>query len=286
MTLLFFSTFPNPVSFYWTYDPSVPLDLGAEPTEFLDDVAWFVRPSTLKHHVVVMVHGRSGNMAQVAPLARELIAAGHGVFLFDMPRKGIPHMFLRRRHWGAMIDDRDAGVVISYAIHKAFNLAVVNNTAPLVTLYGHSLGGAYALQEAADHCLLDAVISDGAPFSLAHAVLSHAGLSNNHTIDLIPAAAFWPRDKALLPWLYNFFELPYREVWAFTFDNSSRCDTPSRWLGLHSRQDSIVPASHLDQLRRRTAGAWRESNVVVINGSHWDPARPERVAAVLNFLSK
>lgn len=276
MAALYVSIWPNAIHFYATYNTTAALDLGAEPIALSGDVAWFVRPSAPERHMVVMVHGRSGNMAQVVPLARTLVAAGHGVLLFDMPRAGLPPFSAptRWRLWGAMVDDRLA----RRAIVDAVNLARALGNAP-VALYGHSLGGTFALQAASLACV-DVVISDGSPFSLVHAALSH--VLPSRPIDLAPPAAFWPAHG----WpLGGLFELEHREVWAFTLPTDSACTRAPRWLGLHSAHDEVVPVSHLEQLRKRSAGAWRAAQTLDVGGRHWEPDRPERARAVLDVLS-
>lgn len=277
---LFASMWANPVSFYATYDTTAALRMGAAPTEFLGDVAWFVRPSAPGRHMVVMVHGRSGNVAQVVPLARALVASGHGVLLFDMPRAGLPPLSAptHPRLWGAMIDDARAIRAIEAAVAHARTLTA-DERSP-IALYGHSLGGTYALQAAAIACV-DVVISDGSPFSLAAAALSHFVPSK--PIVFLPPALFAPARGSAFGWLFEFVD---REVWAFTLPTATACATPPRWLGLHSSDDRVVPVEHLEQLRARTAGAWRSLQTLDVGGRHWEPDRPERAVAVLAALAQ
>lgn len=250
-------TFPNYVHYYATYDPAAAFHIGARPVAFHKDIAWVVPVAKENASMVVMAHGRSGNVAQLVPLAKELIKEGHGVFMFEMPRQWVSQQPLGWLPFAPLITHERARHVFADAAKAAL---AINETAPLV-LYGHSLGGVYALQIAPGGA--DAVITDGTPFSFAHIAAEYIPLVHS----LFSRQSFYA-DRA--------------EMIAFHMPEPTSLSIA--WLGIHSVDDTVVPVSHLTELEIRTKGVWNRTEFAIISGPHYEPARPERVQAILQFL--
>lgn len=282
--VIYASMWPNPISYYLTADPLLGARHGLTPLPLCGGTAWAKAPVNSGRHFVVMVHGRSGNYAQNMPLALELIKAGHGVLLFDMPRSGFWPLHSEKREdwktWGKMVDDDNARRAIRLAVEVARYFYPYSP----IALYGHSLGGVYALQTALDpRHEIDVVITDGSPFSLTRAALSKIipvslieRVAPDHCAR--PIAETAPGYRGLL-------EPPHRELHAFSFRTYKHNTSKPYWLGLHSSDDWVVPVSHLGELHERTLGAWRASKQQVIGGPHWAPTRPDRVQAILDALA-
>jgi uncharacterized protein len=143
-----------------------PLDLGMGyadlPLVTEDGVnlaAWFIPGS--RADTLILVHGLGSNRGEMLPLAADLHARGYGLLLLDL-----------RAHGDSQGDVSTLGVKEVRDVRAALAYLSIQPDvdARRIGIYGASLGGAVALQAAAQLPALDGVVTDSTFASVRWAV--------------------------------------------------------------------------------------------------------------------
>lgn len=165
---------------------------------------WWIPPPHADSPVVLLLHGRSGNIATRAPIVRRLAADGFGMLAFDY------------RGYGASAGRPSEGAMSEDALSAYDWLRARGVDAGRIVLIGQSLGNAPAARLAAQRPIAGLILAS--PF-----------------ISLPEAAAdrhpSWP--LRLLPWPRNRFEVA---------GHLGRMEAPI--LLIVSRRDALVPFRH------------------------------------------
>jgi pimeloyl-ACP methyl ester carboxylesterase len=165
---------------------------------------WWVPPPEAGAAVVLLVHGRSGNIATRAPIVRRLAADGFGVLAFDY------------RGYGASAGSPSERAIAEDALSAYVWLRARGIAPGRIVVVGQSLGNAPAARLAAQHPIAGLILAS--PFmSLPEAAA-----------DRYPALPV-----RLLPWPRNRFEVA---------THLRRVSAPI--LLVVSRRDALVPFTH------------------------------------------
>lgn len=227
---------------------------------------WLFRPESPTGRSIILVHGWQGDREDVdfVPLARDLLARGYAVLLFDLRGSG-----LSGGSHQTFAHDETRDLLGAYDLMRSHGYRPEQ-----MTILGNSMGAATVLEAARQLSDVAALVSDSAFADLSGALQS--GLTRFTRLPgvlALPALQFarlWDVVPGLSP-AEVVRSLPER---AFLF--------------IHARGDELLPLSNALELK--AASADTSSRLLVVDGSdHLDTYTHDRTVylhALLSFIDE